>query len=336
MDLTPNDIRNFEFPTQLRGYDKDTVEKFAEQVAEALEALKQENVKLSMQLESTKGELDGLKEFEDAIKSAAIDARRNADMTVATAQKDAEKILTDAREEAENIIQSNQHKLESVQAQLKKIGATRASYIEQLQDMMRTHLSMIDAIERDDALAISPDEQIHVTDSAEVDESQKEALARAEAVSETVEEASEKNEMPDLSEGPAPAALEPAQEKSETDKLKEVLAEPVAVPSEEIDPELAQALQSYKKNVTQEQTETAKPSTPAQPPVPRQGEMVETTARAEDIPDGFVSNSNKPAIEENSVNLDPSKPKDGEIDLASELDDVVAKFEEEMDKAAKS
>ena len=87
MDLSPNDIRNYEFPTQLRGYEKDEVDKFKDQVAEAIEQLKQENLKYSMEIESIKGQLSGLRQFEDAIKSAAIDARRNADLTIANAKK---------------------------------------------------------------------------------------------------------------------------------------------------------------------------------------------------------------------------------------------------------
>lgn len=303
MDLTPNDIRNFEFPTQIRGYDKETVEKFAEQVAEAIETLKQENVKLSMQLESTKGELDGIKQFEDAIKSAAIDARCNADLTMANAKKEADKILVDAREAAEQSIRSSQQKLESIQKQLKAIGATRASYIEQTQQMMKSHLAMIEEIEKGDAQALSSEEQICVTDSAEVDESQKETIAQP---------AKSLNNTADL---------------AENNELKQALSEPAP---QEIDPELAEALQNYKQEATKDQP------IPNQAVAPKQGEMVETTARAEDIPEGFINNSDETAGDEKNIKLKPSPAKTGDIDLASELDNVVAKFEEEMDKADKS
>ncbi|MBD3258735.1 DivIVA domain-containing protein, partial [candidate division GN15 bacterium] len=32
MDLSPNDVRNYEFPSQMRGYDKEEVNNFKEQV----------------------------------------------------------------------------------------------------------------------------------------------------------------------------------------------------------------------------------------------------------------------------------------------------------------
>ena len=83
MDLSPNDVRNYEFSTQMRGYARDDVDDFREQIAAAMEILKQENHKLSMEIDSVKMQLSGLRHFEDTIKDAAIDARRNADMTVA-------------------------------------------------------------------------------------------------------------------------------------------------------------------------------------------------------------------------------------------------------------
>ena len=39
MDLSPNDIRNYEFPSQMRGYDKDEVDSLLEQIAAAMEEI---------------------------------------------------------------------------------------------------------------------------------------------------------------------------------------------------------------------------------------------------------------------------------------------------------
>lgn len=353
MDLTPNDIRNYEFPSQLRGYDKDAVDEFCEKVAQAMEAVKQETVKTSMELESIKGQLDGLKQFEDAIKSAAIDARKNADQTVNAAKKEAENILTAAREQAEQTIKNNENRLQAINQQLERLSATRQSYLEQLQEMMNSHLAMVDAIEKNEALAISSDENIDVTDSSEVDGRLKETLANTdEAVPD--DQVSEKNELSDSSEVEAQAqaqeevANQVSNDVTDTEKLKQVLADnaPVeqAIESKEIDPELAAALQNYKKDVADDQTQqnaqTAQAETPPTapvPPAPKQGEVVETTARAEDVPEGFIPTSEEPAIEENSVNLDTTGvPADPNLNLSNELDNVVAKFEEEMDKAAKN
>ncbi|MBD3402924.1 DivIVA domain-containing protein, partial [candidate division GN15 bacterium] len=67
MDLSPNDIRSYQFPNQMRGYDREEVDGFREQMAQAFETLKQEQVKLSMENESLKNQLAALKQFEDTI-----------------------------------------------------------------------------------------------------------------------------------------------------------------------------------------------------------------------------------------------------------------------------
>ncbi len=330
MDLTPNNIRNQEFSTQMRGYDKDAVDQFADSVAEAVEALKQTNIKLSMELETVKEQLAGLQEFENAIKSAAIDARRNADQTMADAKKAADELLAEARTEAERTIEANRHKIELVEQQLSAIQKTRSSYLSELQDLLNGHLMMAQNIEHSEANAIPKDEEIHVTASAEVDESQTESIAESsEEIS--LEQAGEKNDMAESAAIPVSKDTAPVKvQSSDTEKLKELMAEPGQENEKQespIDPELAAALNNYKHEVS---TET--PSAPV-PPAPKQGEMVETTARAEDIPDGFITNSNEPP----AANSDQPAPTGTTgIDIASELDNVAAKFEEEMDKAEHS
>jgi len=126
-----------------------------------------------------------------------------------------------------------------------------------------------------------------------------------------------------------------------------------------VDPELAAALESYKKSDVPGQAPSE--PTPPEPSIPRTteqpGQMVETTARAEDVPSGFIikegngvvspdtdkvavtEQSQGVVIEHNSIDNDepggepksPMKP----TELAEELDEVVARFEKEMNRADK-
>lgn len=146
MDLTPNDIRNYEFPTQMRGYDREDVDAFMEQVARAMDQLKQENLKLTMQIESLNTQLTGLKQFEETIKNAAIDARRNADMTINSAKKEAEMILTAARKDADKIMGSRAERANELEVQLTKLELARKSYLTKLKNLIESHLEIVDEI----------------------------------------------------------------------------------------------------------------------------------------------------------------------------------------------
>ena len=343
MSLTPNDIRNYEFPTQLRGYDKDEVDSFLEQVAAALEQARQENLKLSMELEAVKGQLAGLKQFEDTIKSAAIDARRNADATVATAKAEAEKILAQARAEADKMIAARTEQIAQLENQMSKLEMARRSYVKKLRSTIESHLEIIDEIISEEAVTQAEADvkrrrgaPVEVVDSTEVEVEKRETIATPPSPDTAVK--TEEANAPDPSLDPATVAAE---------------AETETEPEPQIDPEIEQALKEY-QSLAASTPERIGEETPIAPRPPKPGEVVETTARAEDIPPGFVAvdpeqdpekdkSTDKVRVQTDNQpagSAPAETPADTtaapEEDLSSALDEVAAKFEEEMDKAAKS
>ncbi|MCP4685119.1 MAG: DivIVA domain-containing protein [bacterium] len=347
MDLSPNDIRNYEFPNQMRGYDKEEVDNFLEQVAGALEAAKQEQLKLSMELDSVKSQLSGVKQFEETIKNAAIDARRNADNTVATAKKEAEEMLDKAKSEAAQALASRTQQVSNIEEQITQVGLTKKSYLSKVRSLIQSHLDLIDEIDRGEDAGDRSEDEIEVTESSEVKSKQRETVATQPSEQGPIkaEEANApESSLEDLSE---------ASKEDLSEALKDVLGDDdQAEDSAPIDPELAAALENYKKSA--EEKAQAEASAPAEPEIPPPGVMQETTALAEDIPVGFVSGAGEQintdtdkvkvtapvaevSEEPNSVNLDTpldEEPKAAEPGaLAKNLDEVVAKFEEEMDRA---
>ena len=355
MDLSPNDIRNYEFPNQMRGYDREEVDNFLEQVAAALEAAKQEQLKLSMELDSVKSQLTGLKQFEDTIKNAAIDARRNADSLIAAAKEEAEQMLKEAKAETSQTLESRTHEVSEIEEQITKIGMTRKSYLSRLRSLIESHLGMLDNIERGEEPDFEPGEEssieqsekpvrqkspddIEVTESTEVKRRRRETVATQPSKPTPIKAEEANAPEPAIEEGLSEASKEDLSE-----ALKGVMSdeEDGGESSGPIDPELAAALDNYKKTA-----EAQSESEPAPPPAQPQDEMQETTARAEDIPNGFITNEAERVTDTDKVQVDRSeapqatenegKEKSEAPDpdsLAKNLDDVVAKFEEEMNKA---
>jgi len=358
MDLSPNDIRGYKFRTQMRGYDKDEVDNFLDQVASALEETKQQNLKLSMELESMRAQLAGLKQFEDTIKSAAIDARRNADMTVATAKQEAEMILSKARQQAEDILAKRAKDVSEIEAKITRLGLTKKSYLSKIHGMIQSHLEMIDEVDSGEVQSEEPDEtddKIAVTESTDIKTGKRETVAQ-QPPGPSDDEAEEEEGAEDVTDG---ETAEEAAAGLAADLHDAIQGEPADQPTEQaIDPELAAALESYKKMTAQKAAEE-KPQPQAEaPPPPPQGMIVETTSRAEDVPDGFIAKES--GLEEErstdkvrmgqgdaSASMEPNSlggfksPEDAKAPLApeklaEELDEVAARFAEEMDKADKS
>jgi len=352
MDLSPNDIRNYEFANQIRGYSKDEVDDFRELVAAALEALKQENLKLSMEIDSLKMQLAGLRQFEDTIKSAAIDARRNADLTVANAKKEAELILSRAKTEAMEIIGSRAQKVGEIEDQITRLQFAKKSYLSKLRHLIKSHLEALEEVVSSETAA-EPKSGLEVTESIEVTRKRLETIATKPDKPEPI-----KTEEVNAAEQIVPASATPEEEPSPT-AAEDVSGDQTPHPEQPVDPELAAALEKYqrKEELPAEQQPTATPTTDH---APAPGEIVETSARAEDIPEGFITpeadtaasdgtdkvavaaDSQPDATEHNAIDMGAppdSAKEDSKVapdNLAEELDRVVAKFEEEMDKAEKS
>ncbi len=344
MELTPNDIRNFEFPAKVRGYDKEAVDNFREQVALTLEHLKQDNLRLTMEVESVKAQLNGLKQFEDAIKNAAIDARRNADMTISNAKKEAEEILSKARTDVDSQTLDLDKQKSELESQVANILLLRKSYLAKLQGMIQSHLDWVQELTKADVtvpeydtIAITPmqppqqqqrsanqSDRLDVTSSSEITTKTRETIATQ----------------------PSKASVVKTEEANAATRLVTVdqIATPGAPAANQhaIDPDLAAALSNYQSVAS---SETKAEST-------RSGKdtaKIEVPTEYQDAPPpadphlstGRISTEH---YEHATVNIDTPitggpapapQPKDPNS-LASVLDNVVHKFEEEMDKAAKS
>lgn len=341
MELTPTDIRNFEFPAKVRGYDKDAVDKFREEIADRFESLKQENLKLSMEAESLRSQLSALRQFEDAIKNAAIDARRNADTTVAEAKKQAAEMLAKARVEAEqSYAEQTKHKGQ-LEADIVKLDLIKRSYLAKMRTLISSHMEWIEDIARVE-LPVPVLEPRH----QESDSETAETLSHPQASEPVAQEQEDRLDVTESTEVTAkqrehiatePSDSGPIQTEEANAASRIVTVDQISTPADRsnspIDPELAAALNNYQK-VAEEITHKAS-----------RRDALSDTAKVE-VPRGYIAKVDgevmappAPTYEHNSVNIDTpvSEPKPAEPDnLSVVLDNVVHKFEEEMDKAARS
>ena len=349
MELTSNDIRGYRFRSQMRGYDREEVDRFLEKVAEALEEAKQHNLRLSVELGSLKSQLTGLKQFEDTIKGAAIDARRNADMTIATAKQEAEMIITRAKSEAESIVVNRTKEIGEIESQITRLGLTKKSYLSKIRNLVQAHLQMIEDVDSGEIHREVPENRITVTESKDVTTETRESVALQPAPAfQEPEPGSETEPEPESEEEPSIESQ--AVPDNLAAELKQAIQAPDLSPSAAppIDPELAAALESYKRIAARKAAEHQ--AAQQRPPLPRQDEVIETNRLAEEIPEGFVAketdvednrSTDKVMLSQTSRNLKlgesggfkkPISPEE----LAGELDEVAVRFEEEINKASKS
>ncbi|MER3603036.1 MAG: cell division protein DivIVA, partial [Thermus sp.] len=97
MDLTPLDVRYQEFPRAFRGYKVKEVRAYLARLAEAMEALLEENQRLRDALKEKEEALARLKEAEGELKRAVVAAERIGRELKAQAEREAELILKEAK-----------------------------------------------------------------------------------------------------------------------------------------------------------------------------------------------------------------------------------------------
>ncbi|UCC45125.1 MAG: hypothetical protein JSU65_04205, partial [Candidatus Zixiibacteriota bacterium] len=218
-----------------------------------------------------------------------------------------------------------------------------------------SHLELVAEVVAEEAPKVTESGRIQITDSKEVDGEVRETVATAPSTAD--EDTGGDTETAD---DVTPTELD-EQESSEHGSIDEDVGTGEA-PGESIDPELAAALENYKATgaipIGELAPELQQPETlVGGPSVPKPGEVIETTKRAEDIPEGFVAapedqpegtgqitdrieQAEQNEASEDNVPVDPDEPTDNREpvtpnEIASSLDDVVKKLDE-LDKAEKS
>ncbi len=342
MTLSPNDVRNMKFPTTLSGYNKDQVDAFIESVAAALDQSRQDTMRMQMEAESLRAQLGGMKAFEDTIKNAAIDARRNADMTIAAAKQEGQMLIAKAKAEAEQALSGRAEKAKELESTITKLELIKKSYVAKLRSLITSHLEIVDELtvdaDKQEAVKkqfaaqsqaqakapVKPVEKLEITGASEMNAERRENFATPPSKQEPVrfEEANApvipvaKAMTGDVSEM---EALARALKANDTPRAPQQVDQPT-------DPELAEALARYSKTKVNEQ------------PIEDQTMIGRTSVHVENSDTG-------PQRMNQEVNVDVpifDSPagnkivKDPTMNLARELDEVVAKFEEELDKAQKS
>src|SRR3954447_24754579 len=99
--LTPLDVRRYEFGKALRGYDKERVDQFREQVAEELERLSRINQDLDAKAKGFHEQLRAFRERDKAINEALISAQQLRAEIKEQADREGQLIVREAKADAD-------------------------------------------------------------------------------------------------------------------------------------------------------------------------------------------------------------------------------------------
>jgi cell division initiation protein len=144
MKITPLDIQQMVFQVKLRGYDRDEVNRFLEEVAQTVESLNRDNAGLRERIVSLEQQVAELKRTELTLSNTLVSAQSLAEDVKRSAQRDAELIIKEAELKAGELFRQARVELAETQRDLSLLKKQRFLMVERMRATLHTFERMLD------------------------------------------------------------------------------------------------------------------------------------------------------------------------------------------------
>lgn len=150
MKLTPLEIQQMVFQVKMRGYDRDEVNRFLEEVAQAVEGVNRENAALRERVQQMEQQVADLRRNETTLSNTLLSAQSMADDVKKTAHREAELVLKEAELKGAELLREARVELAETQRDISELRKQRLLMIERLRATVRTFERMLEIEESDD------------------------------------------------------------------------------------------------------------------------------------------------------------------------------------------
>jgi cell division initiation protein len=146
------------FKVSFRGYDRQDVDRFLEQIAQTVDELNREAAALREKLGSTEGQLVDSRKAETALTRTLVSTQTMAEELKDAARRDAELIVKEAESMAADLLKQSRHELAKMQVEISDLRKQRAMAIEKLRGTLRAfdRVVTMEAQDGDSALTVEP------------------------------------------------------------------------------------------------------------------------------------------------------------------------------------
>lgn len=133
MRLSPADVRQQQFTERMfRGFDRDEVDRFLDQIAEDYESVIKENALLKEQLGAFEERSRSTAELERTLRDTLVTTQKLTDEMKANAKREAELIVREAQVNGEKLLEDARAEEARIQSEVKQLKRTRRQLIEDL------------------------------------------------------------------------------------------------------------------------------------------------------------------------------------------------------------
>lgn len=144
MPLTPLDIHNKEFTQSFRGYDRDEVNEFLDQVMKDYELVIREKNELQRKLEELEEKLGHFTNIEDTLNKSILVAQNTAEELTNNAKKESKLIIKEAEKNADRIINEALDKSRKIRLETEELKNQGKVFRARLRTLVQAQLDMIE------------------------------------------------------------------------------------------------------------------------------------------------------------------------------------------------
>lgn len=142
--LTAMDIEGQEFPSKLRGYDRNEVRLYLRSVAEEVERLNLENATLREERGRLSDELDEHRSRQRSLQEALVAAQSLAAEVKEQARSESEHVLQEARMRAERMLEQAQDQLSKIEEEIGRAKVERDTFENRVRNVLEEHQALLD------------------------------------------------------------------------------------------------------------------------------------------------------------------------------------------------
>lgn len=144
MRITPLEIQQMVFKVRLRGYDREDVDRFLEDLAQTVESVNRENADLRDKLGAVERQLSEVKKAEATLANTLVSAQAVGEDLKQSAQRDAELIVKEAELRASEMVREARVELVNTHRDLADLRKQRLVMVERLRSTLRTFEGLLE------------------------------------------------------------------------------------------------------------------------------------------------------------------------------------------------
>ncbi|MCZ7603707.1 MAG: DivIVA domain-containing protein [Melioribacteraceae bacterium] len=145
MKFTPFSIKNQEFSRTVRGFDRDEVKAYLEQLSDEVERLQAENSKLNAEIEKMNSQMEGYRRIEKNLQSTLLSAQESSSKAVESAKKQTALLIKESELKAAQIIEEAKEKANDIRDAVLKLREEKNLLVAKLRAMVDTQSHLLES-----------------------------------------------------------------------------------------------------------------------------------------------------------------------------------------------